>query len=60
MMLSMIFLTELTGIAKPRLSDVEVTILALVMPITAPKELMSGPPLLPGLMAASVWMMLTK
>ena len=26
------------------------------MPITRPERLISGPPLLPGLMAASVWM----
>ena len=41
------------GIAKPRPSafaDV-----AVVTPMTAPVASMSGPPLLPGLIAASVW-----
>ena len=33
--------------------------IAVLTPITSPNSLSSGPPLLPGLMAASVWMKLT-
>ena len=42
------------GIAKPM--PVESRSTAVLMPITAPVASRSGPPLLPGLMAASVWM----
>ena len=30
--------------------------MALLMPTTSPRRLMSGPPLFPGLIEASVWM----
>ncbi len=45
------------GIAKPTpaLERVEVAIAALI-PITLPSRSTSGPPELPGLIAASVWM----
>ena len=55
------FLAMLDGMAKPMpmlpLSPAkpEVRMLEL-MPMTSPFMLMSGPPLLPRLMAASVWM----
>jgi hypothetical protein len=42
------------GTAKPMLLACRLT--AVLMPITSPRVLMSGPPLLPKLMAASVWM----
>ena len=42
------------GIAKPRPSALDET--AVLIPMTAPEASRSGPPLLPGLMAASVWM----
>ena len=41
------------GIAKPRPSALVAT--AVLMPITLPAASSSGPPLLPGLIAASVW-----
>ena len=45
------------GIAKPTPSyPPELVEMAVLMPITSPSRLTSGPPLLPGLMAASVWM----
>ena len=44
------------GTAKPRPEEnVEVT-MSVLMPITLPSRESSGPPLLPGLIAASVWM----
>ena len=55
------FLAMLEGMAKPMPmlpplpAKPEVTMLE-VMPMTSPLMLMSGPPLLPRLMAASVWM----
>mmetsp|Transcript_45013 Transcript_45013/g.113957 ORF Transcript_45013/g.113957 Transcript_45013/m.113957 type:complete len:228 (+) Transcript_45013:182-865(+) len=45
------------GIAKPTPAEVpELVKMAVLTPMTAPEESRSGPPLLPGLMAASVWM----
>ena len=46
------------GIAKPM--PVESRSTAVLMPITAPVASSSGPPLLPGLIAASVWMRLRE
>jgi len=46
-----------TGIAKPMPSlPPELLAMAVLRPTTSPRRLTSGPPLLPGLMAASVWM----
>ena len=42
------------GTAKPML--LARWLMAELMPTTSPRPLMSGPPLLPKLMAASVWM----
>ena len=42
------------GIAKPRPSALVAT--AVLIPMTLPVPSRSGPPLLPGLIAASVWM----
>ena len=47
-----ISLTILMGMAKP-MPEPE-ALMALLMPITSPRMLMSGPPELPGLMDASV------
>ena len=47
-------LAALMGIAKPRPSALPAT--AVLIPTTAPLASRSGPPLLPGLIAASVWM----
>ena len=44
----------LIGTAKPM--PVARELIAALMPITSPRELISGPPLLPKLIAASVWM----
>ena len=44
----------LIGIAKPMLRALR--LIAAFMPITSPRALISGPPLLPKLIAASVWM----
>src|SRR6266516_7577539 len=44
----------LIGIAKPMPWALRAT--AVLMPMTLPPESSSGPPLLPGLMAVSVWM----
>ncbi len=44
----------LIGIANPMLLARQ--LMAALMPITSPRALISGPPLLPKLMAASVWM----
>ena len=44
----------LIGTAKPMLAARELT--AALMPTTSPRALISGPPLFPRLMAASVWM----
>src|SRR6266566_180146 len=41
------------GIAKPRPSALEAV--AVLTPMTSPDALRRGPPLLPGLIAASVW-----
>ena len=49
----MIGLARLIGMAKP-MPSAELAI-AVLMPMTAPLASSSGPPLLPGLMAASVW-----
>ena len=43
----------LIGIEKP--IPVESRAIAVLMPMTAPVASRSGPPLLPGLIAASVW-----
>ena len=43
-----------TGTAKPIV--LARGLIAVLMPITSPARLSSGPPELPGLMAASVWM----
>lgn len=46
-----------TGIANPTPDEApEVEYMAVFMPIRFPKLSRSGPPLLPGLIAASVWM----
>ncbi len=50
---------RLTGMAKPMprlLSEVPPVSIWALTPITSPERLSSGPPELPGLMAASVWM----
>ena len=44
----------LMGMAKPML--LARWLIAALMPTTSPRALMSGPPLLPKLIAASVWM----
>src|SRR5262245_44921416 len=44
----------LIGVAKPRPSALPA--IAVLIPMTAPEASISGPPLLPGLIAASVWM----
>ncbi len=44
----------LTGTAKPMFSEPK--LIAVLMPITSPCRLTSGPPELPKLIAASVWM----
>ena len=50
------FATLSMGIAKPTPADVPVFVnMAVFTPITRPLESRRGPPLLPGLMAASVW-----
>ena len=49
-------LPPLVGIAKPMPSYCSETIFAELMPMTCPYMLTSGPPELPGLIAASVWM----
>ncbi len=51
-------LAVLMGMAKPMPADWSAPLLAIrvVMPMTSPRELSSGPPELPGLTAASVWM----
>ena len=48
----------LIGIEKPM--PVESRAIAVLMPMTAPVASSSGPPLLPGLIAASVWMRLWR
>ena len=50
-----ITITRLIGIEKPMPSlPPELLAMAVFMPITSPRRLISGPPLLPGLIAASV------
>jgi hypothetical protein len=46
------------GMAKPmpELWSAPLEAIMVLMPMTSPWELSSGPPELPGLMAASVWM----
>ena len=51
-------LAVLIGIAKPMPSTPPRAILALLIPTTSPSAFTSAPPLLPGLMAASVWIRL--
>ena len=51
-------LARLTGIEKPM--PVESRAIAVLMPTTTPDASRSGPPLLPGLIAASVWMRLRR
>ncbi len=46
------------GMAKP--SPWAVVLTAVLIPMTCPALLTSGPPELPGLMAASVWMRLRR
>ena len=47
----------LIGMAKPMPTDPPVwEKMALLMPISAPRTSTSGPPELPGLIEASVWM----
>ena len=46
----------LTGIEKPM--PLASWAIAVLIPITAPAAFRSGPPLLPGLIAASVWIRL--
>mmetsp|Transcript_131587 Transcript_131587/g.227945 ORF Transcript_131587/g.227945 Transcript_131587/m.227945 type:complete len:208 (-) Transcript_131587:367-990(-) len=53
---STIFFTVSMGIAKPMPAlDCEALIICELMPTTSPSEFSKGPPLFPGLMAASVW-----
>ena len=52
----MIGLAMLIGIEKPIPWAFEAT--AVLIPITSPRASTSGPPLLPGLIAASVWIRL--
>src|SRR5205814_7507127 len=53
-----IVFAALIGIAKPRpCAD---WLAAVTTPMTSPDEFTRGPPLLPGLMAASVWMRLLR
>ncbi len=47
-------MTWLIGIANPMFDACALS--AVVMPTTSPRALISGPPLLPRLIAASVWM----
>ena len=50
-------LAWLIGIAKPMPTDPPLWLkIAALMPMAWPRALMSGPPLLPGLIDASVWM----
>ena len=53
--------TEAAGMAKPMFCDdvpsLDVPATAVFMPMTWPDVSISGPPELPGLMAASVWIM---
>ena len=43
--------------SKPRPAEEKVELtMSVLMPITLPSRESSGPPLLPGLIAASVWM----
>ena len=50
-------LARLTGMAKPMPTEPPLWLkMAVLMPMTWPRALMSGPPLLPGLTEASVWM----
>ena len=45
------------GMAKPApANDPLFEMMKVLMPISSPREFTSGPPELPGLMAASVWM----
>ena len=44
----------LIGMAKPM--PWPLRMMAVLMPMTSPRMLNSGPPLLPGLIEASVWM----
>ena len=45
------------GIAKPIPSlTPELLAIAVLIPTTSPRRFINGPPLLPGLIAASVWM----
>ena len=53
---SMSGLARLIGIEKPM--PVESRAIAVLIPTTAPVASRSGPPLLPGLIAASVWIRL--
>ena len=46
--------TASMGMAKPM--PLPCGLMAVLMPTTCPRRLKSGPPLLPGLMLASVWM----
>ena len=49
-------LTVSIGIANPTPADVPVGVkMAVLMPMSCPRESKSGPPLFPGLIAASVW-----
>ena len=50
----MMVFTLLTGMAKPRPSELLLLAFALTMPTSEPLALKSPPPELPGLMAASV------
>ena len=56
--------TEAVGMAKPMFCDdvpsLDVPATAVFMPMTWPEVSMSGPPELPGLMAASVWIMFCR
>jgi hypothetical protein len=49
----------LAGTAKPMPIETPLlVVMALLTPMTSPLRFTSGPPLLPGLMAASVWIRL--
>ena len=57
-----ISLATLMGTAKPTPADcgTPCVMISVLMPMTSPRVLSSGPPELPGLIAASVWIMSTE
>ena len=56
----MTLLAVFDGTAKPMPTEPPPRLkIAVLMPMTSPRALISGPPLLPGLIDASVWMKLS-